>query len=83
MVSKNGMPSTPRATHCYPHSLLDGIVAYERYFKAHPEINGPWIDLPFTCDHCNEQRFQLEMIGGDGDLICSPCFESYVKALGG
>lgn len=60
----------------------DCLIQYERYFKNHPDADA-CIQLPFKCDHCGHQRFHLEMIGGDGDLICTVCFESYVAALEG
>ena len=70
----------------HPQSVLECVVGYERYFRSHPEVLErpvPCIELPFVCDHCKQSRFELEMIGGDGDLICTACFESYVVALGG
>ena len=68
----------------YPRTELECIVGYERYFKRHPEAaetKPACIEIPFTCDHCDQLRYELEMIGGDGDLICKPCFESYVVIM--
>lgn len=78
--SQNAAPVHPR---CHPRPKVDCIVGYERYFRRHPEAATPvpCVELPFVCDHCHESRYELEMIGGDGDLICKPCFESYVSVL--
>jgi formylmethanofuran dehydrogenase subunit E len=58
------------------------LVGYERYLRQQPHESNT-IELPFSCHHCNEPRFDLEMIDGDGKPICTRCFERIVRILEG
>lgn len=41
------------------------------------------IDFPFTCDHCQRPSMELELIDGDGFLICRECMDGTVAILRG
>lgn len=64
---------------------VEAIVQLERYLIRHPERakrNGGdnCVELPFLCHLCNENRFDLEMIDGDGYPICIKCIDALAGA---
>lgn len=58
-------------------------VQYDRYFKLHPPKEGELaaIELPFKCHHCQRDRFDLDLIDGDGNPVCGGCMDLLVAVL--
>ena len=68
--------------------VVDSIVRLERYLIRHPEDarsngGGNCVSLPFRCGLCSQQRFDFEMIDGDGLPICVACIDGFVEILSG
>lgn len=61
----------------------DCIVQLERYFRHHPPAPGqPAVfELPFVCSLCQLERFELELVDGDGRPICKPCIDEIADEL--
>ena len=56
------------------------LVNLERYLRFHPNESGT-IPMPFKCHLCDRDRFDLDLVDGDGNLICTACIDETAELL--